>query len=237
MNDEIDLPTLQSFHIGSWSLQGDYRDNRKTISSEPYNYKNTLRMRSNNEWDNELNRSSFIDWDERRLEQLHVYRIRDIGEYENGNDWRTDIPLLSSSGLSFTGNGFKYTYFLISSSILLISFLILRCIWSSLFYPSAEFVCIVSNTIVSLPVHYLSSLWSSNELHLKTRTLFSQQFLMVIEWFNTGMIGFRKENRRSIIANRNRRKGTTALEINSCRNEFLLTIWITGNRRFVFKWE
>ena len=116
MNDEIDLPTLQSLTIGSWSLQGDYRDNRKTISSEPYNYKNTLRMRSDNEWDNELNRSSFIDWDERRLEQLHVYRIRDIGEYENGNDWRTDIPLLSSSGLSFTGNGFKYTYSLHSTS-------------------------------------------------------------------------------------------------------------------------
>ena len=116
MNDEIDLPTLQSFHIGSWSLQGDYRDNRKTISSEPYNYKNTLRMRSNNEWDNELNRSSFTDWDERRLEQLHVYRIRDIREYENGNDWRTDIPLLSSSGLSFTGHGFKYTYSLHSTS-------------------------------------------------------------------------------------------------------------------------
>ena len=49
MNDEIDLPTLQSFHIGSWSLQGAYRDNRKTISSEPYNYKNTLRMRSDDE--------------------------------------------------------------------------------------------------------------------------------------------------------------------------------------------
>ena len=128
MNDEIDLPTLQSFHIGSWSLQGDYRDNRKTISSEPYNYKNTLRMRSDDEWDNELNRSSFTDWDERRLEQLHVYRIRDIGEYENGNDWRADLPLLSSSGLSFTGDSFKYTYSLISSSIPLIS-LITRFSW------------------------------------------------------------------------------------------------------------
>ena len=49
MNDEIDLPTLQSLTIGSWSLQGDYRDNRKTISSEPYNYNNTLRMRKDNQ--------------------------------------------------------------------------------------------------------------------------------------------------------------------------------------------
>ena len=121
MNDEIDLPTLQSLTIGSWSLQGDYRDNRKTISREPYNYKNTLRMRSNNEWDNDLNRSSFIDWDERRLEQFHVYRISDTGEYENGNDWRTDIPILSSSGLSFTGDSFNCTYSLHSSSTPLIS--------------------------------------------------------------------------------------------------------------------
>ena len=60
---------------------------------------------------------------------------------------------------------------------------------------------------------------------------------MDIEWFHTGMIGFRKENRRSIIANRYRRIGTAAWEINGCKNEFLLTIWITGNRRFVFKWE
>ena len=47
---------------------------------------------------------------------------------------------------------------------------------------------------------------------------------MYIEWFRTRMIGFRKENRQSIIANRYRRIGTAAWEINGCKNEFLLTI-------------
>ena len=65
----------------------------------------------------------------------------------------------------------------------------------------------------------------------------SQQFLMVIVWFRTGMIGYRKKNRQSIIANRYRRIGIASWKINGCNNVFLLTIWITGNRRFVFKWD
>ena len=80
-------------------------------------------------------------------------------------------------------------------------------------------------------------MWASYELYLKTRSFFSQQFLMDIEWFRTGMIGFRKENRQSIIANRYRRIGIASWKINGCKNEFLWTIWITGNRRFAFKWE
>ena len=49
MNDSIDdsdLPKLQSIQLGEWALYGDYRDDRKTISTAPYNYKNTLTMRS-----------------------------------------------------------------------------------------------------------------------------------------------------------------------------------------------
>ena len=48
--DDSDLPMLQSIQLGSWALQGDGRDDRETISDEPYNYKNTLTMRSEIEW-------------------------------------------------------------------------------------------------------------------------------------------------------------------------------------------
>ena len=44
--DDSDLPKLQSIQLGWSALQGDGRDDRKTISTEPYNYKNTLTMRS-----------------------------------------------------------------------------------------------------------------------------------------------------------------------------------------------
>jgi len=44
--DDLDLPKLQSIQLGGWALAGDGRDDRKTISNEPYNYNNTLTMRS-----------------------------------------------------------------------------------------------------------------------------------------------------------------------------------------------
>ena len=44
--DDSDLPKLQSIQLGSWTLRGDIGDDRKTIEDEPYNYKNTLTMRS-----------------------------------------------------------------------------------------------------------------------------------------------------------------------------------------------
>ena len=44
--DDSDLPKLQSIQLGRWALDGDGRDDRTTISKEPYNYKNTLTMRS-----------------------------------------------------------------------------------------------------------------------------------------------------------------------------------------------
>ena len=111
-------------------------------------------------------------------------------------------------------------------------FLIIRCHCSRFSHQRQKQVRLIYRECL-----LSTQLWASNELYLKTRSFFSHWFLMVIEWFHTGMIGFRKENRRSIIANRYRRIGTAAWEINGCKNEFLLTIWITGNRRFVFKWE
>ena len=44
--DDSDLPKLQSIQLGDGALNGDGRDDRKTISYLPYNYKNTLTMRS-----------------------------------------------------------------------------------------------------------------------------------------------------------------------------------------------
>ena len=48
--DYSDLPKLQSIQLATGALRGDSRDDRKTISDEPYNYKNTLIMRSEIEW-------------------------------------------------------------------------------------------------------------------------------------------------------------------------------------------
>ena len=44
--DDSDLPKLQSIRLGDGALNGDGGDDRKTISTKPYNYKNTLTMRS-----------------------------------------------------------------------------------------------------------------------------------------------------------------------------------------------
>ena len=44
--DDSDLPKLQSIRLGLKALQGDDRNDRQTISDEPYNLKNTLTMRS-----------------------------------------------------------------------------------------------------------------------------------------------------------------------------------------------
>ena len=41
---------LQSIQLDRWALEGDDGDDRKTISYEPYNYKNILTMRSEIEW-------------------------------------------------------------------------------------------------------------------------------------------------------------------------------------------
>ena len=42
--DDSDLPKLQSIQLGDFALDGDA--DRKTISTIPYKYKNTLTMRS-----------------------------------------------------------------------------------------------------------------------------------------------------------------------------------------------
>ena len=51
--DHSDLPELRFIELGVSALYGDSDDDRKTISTEPYNYKNTLTMRSESEWNDE----------------------------------------------------------------------------------------------------------------------------------------------------------------------------------------
>ena len=47
--DDSDLPKLHSIQLDWDALYSDWRDDRKTISDLPYNYKNTLTMRSETE--------------------------------------------------------------------------------------------------------------------------------------------------------------------------------------------
>jgi len=44
--DDSDLPKLQSIQLEGYALLGDGGNDRKTISTKPYNYNNTLTMRS-----------------------------------------------------------------------------------------------------------------------------------------------------------------------------------------------
>ena len=46
--DDSDLPKLQSIRLDKSALNGDGGFDRRTIITEPYNYKNTLTMRSEN---------------------------------------------------------------------------------------------------------------------------------------------------------------------------------------------
>ena len=58
MIDHSDLPKLQAIRLSIWALAGDGRDDRKTIDVAPYNYKNTLSMKSNHSISHSSIRSS-----------------------------------------------------------------------------------------------------------------------------------------------------------------------------------
>ena len=51
--DYSDLQKLQSIHLFESAIYGDWRDEQKTISDEPYNYNNTLTMRSDCDYHHE----------------------------------------------------------------------------------------------------------------------------------------------------------------------------------------
>ena len=48
--DEADLPALQSIELDRSAMAGDWRDDRKTNQRSPFNWKNTLVMRSWDVW-------------------------------------------------------------------------------------------------------------------------------------------------------------------------------------------
>ncbi|KAK8791392.1 hypothetical protein WA588_001402 [Blastocystis sp. NMH] len=90
------LPILQSIQLDRWALNGDDRDNRKTISDAPYNYKNTLTMRN--------------------LPSLTEFKGVVWNFYSIGSVVLENIPQLSSNGINFYNLCFYYTYSLQSSN-------------------------------------------------------------------------------------------------------------------------
>ena len=47
----VGLPVLERIHMGDNAFLGDHRDDRKTILTYPYNYKNRLIMEGEIEWE------------------------------------------------------------------------------------------------------------------------------------------------------------------------------------------
>lgn len=75
-NYTIDLISLQSIQLGKNALRGEDGERRMEIRKEPYNYKNKLTMRS----EEQLiinNRSSYTDTNQRGRRVLPVYRNSD----------------------------------------------------------------------------------------------------------------------------------------------------------------
>ena len=46
LTDDLDLPQLHSIELDYCALRGDERGEQKALKEKPYNYKNTLRMKS-----------------------------------------------------------------------------------------------------------------------------------------------------------------------------------------------
>ena len=74
----IGLPQLQSIKMNNLALIGD--NSRKTIDEYPYNYNNTMIMKSRIDWGRERNRSPIAGVIHRKWQQLHVFRFSGFGE-------------------------------------------------------------------------------------------------------------------------------------------------------------
>ena len=79
-SDESDLPSLQSIQLGNNALQGDSGDKRKMIVEPPYNYRNTMTMRSGISRLC-MNRPSFTNVLQRRTIQFPEHWIDHSREY------------------------------------------------------------------------------------------------------------------------------------------------------------
>ena len=74
---KTDLPQLQSIKLGG-AFGGD--SSRKTIDEYPYNYNNTLIMKSRLDWWKENNRSPIANIVHGKWRRLYEYRFRDYGK-------------------------------------------------------------------------------------------------------------------------------------------------------------
>ena len=72
--DEADLPLLQSIELGGSALAGDWRDDRKTSQRSPFNWKNSLVMRSG-----DLCGSEWIDLPSLISFKGNTYNFENIG--------------------------------------------------------------------------------------------------------------------------------------------------------------
>ena len=84
--DDLDLPKLRSIQLDESALNGDGRDDRKTIRDYPYNYKNTLTMKSNIDCDTE-----WIDLPSLTYFNGDGYNFRLIGSVAlKSSDWSVE---------------------------------------------------------------------------------------------------------------------------------------------------
>ena len=108
MNDEWDLIQLQSITIGEVALYGDLN----TLKS------NELIMKSMNDNDDWLIRSSFSDSFQRKWLQFREYKQSDIGEWWLMIVSELDIPSLTEDGIKMTDDAFSKVKELNSSSMI-----------------------------------------------------------------------------------------------------------------------
>ena len=124
----VDLPSLQSMILDSHAFQGDDSEDRKTTSTAPFNYKNTLTMRSMVIWRNEwIDLPSLTEFraNAANFEYMGTVTIESRVSFH----WqRIDVPRLLASGITINYQYcFKFTYSIQSTSNYLYSSLIIWC--------------------------------------------------------------------------------------------------------------
>ena len=170
-NDHSDLPKLQSVHLDQCALNGDNRDGRKTTSDEPYNYKNTLTMRSEIEWNDE-----WID-----LPSLTTFKGDGANFYLNGHVILESIALIidwtrySSTIIQWNPFRFWLLHLHLFPPILKYSFshlIIIRCYCSRISHQRLQLV-----SLIPFPLFH----W----IHIDNHESLNTQFTNLIESFIT----------------------------------------------------
>ena len=151
--DDSDLPKIQSIQLASSALKGDDRDDRETISTAPYNYNNTLTMRSDIEWNNE-----WID-----LPSLTSFKGDDYNFYRIGSVILESSDLVIDSCRYFSiiiqWNPIRWELLPLHlfPPILKYSFsycIIIRCWWSRISHQRRKPLSLIPIPSVSLNFHW-----------------------------------------------------------------------------------